>query len=655
MRPYGTSVSVPINSCPRHGFFSVVGTSAYLVSTRPVGPLAIQPTTVAHNRGVHPVEPGTAGEFVRSRATPLSRREAIRRLGLLGLTTAVSSFALAGCSRESTPARVSIDPWWDAVIAPTADIPVITVSDSSQIANGRLIAPTPDYDNDPHFRYDGCHAVMSDSGGIFAEPPELVAPEIVTDAEDIELVFRSGRGGTAVLGARVVVDGKLSHVHLRRFDAEDGKDYYFRHHFTTARVRHLKFEVDGANRFKHAAVGAFSVLQRPAGAHRFRHTAIGDSLQKGGANYHIGSERSGDFFYMYWEAHSRFQAALMGCDSYINLGVGGTGWTDVDPDNPFSARVSTALAGSPHVLGFYGSRNDENNHDQLTSAIVATLHQAETAPVILVSGPQQAGFSNLSDIIEQKVLAAGRTWIDLDGVAGPPSSNPTGHPTFEEQLALARAAHSQTDMAQIAASVAAANSSRLAASAVQVGVIDAFNRPDGAVGASENGKEWNTTTFPGWVIQDQALANPTADSQVFCDVDTGIGYGSYEFTLGGDYHADFRLCFFYVNSSFHMFINSNGGSDNWRLYSRAGNNSVAVATGTTAAGWTAGDVVSIVATRGSTFTKANIVVKKNHNEILQANDADLGPLISSGTRLAVGVNAASRIARLDAVAMTPEA
>lgn len=585
----------------------------------------------------------------------MSRREAIRRLGLIGLTTAVSSFALAGCSRDAAPARVSIDPWWDKIIAPTADIPVMTVSDSSQLADGRLIAPTPDYDNDPHFRYDGCHAVMSDVDGIFAAPPELVAPEIITDADDIEMVFRSGRGGKEVLGARVVVDGKLSHIQLRRFDAEKGKDYYFRHHFTTTRVRHLKFEVDGANRFKHAAVGAFSVLQRPAGAHRLRHTAIGDSLQKGGANYHIGSERSGDFFYMYWEAHSRFQAALMGCDSYINLGVGGTGWTDIDADNPFSARISTALAGSPHVLGFYGSRNDANNQDQLASAVVATLQQAEAAPVILVSGPQQAGYSDLNDIIQQKVSAAERTWIDLDGVAGPPSSNPTGHPTFEEQLALARAAYSQTDMAHIAASVAAANSSNLAVSEAQGGVFDSFNRPDGAVGDSENGKEWNTTTYPGWVIQDRALANPTAEGQVFCDVDTGTGYGSYEFTLGGDYHADFRLCFFYVNSSYHMFVNSNGGSDHWRLYSRAGNTSVTVATGTAGGGWTAGDVISIVATRGSTFTKANIAVRKNNEEVLNASDTDLGPLISGGRRLAVGVNATSRVARLDAVTMTPEA
>lgn len=618
-------------------------------------PFAHPARNSAHNRGVHPVEPGIAADNVRSGVAPLSRREAMRRLGLLGLTAAASSFALAGCNQESAPGRVAIDPWWDTIIAPTSDIPVLTVSDSSQITNGRLLAPTSDYDNDPHFRYDGCHAVMSDSDGIFAAPPELVAPEIITDAQDIEMVFRSGRGGTEVLGARVVVDGKLSHVRLRRFDAEDGKDYYFRHHFTTARVRHLKFEVDGVNRFKHAAVGPFSVLQRPAGAHRFRHTSIGDSLQKGGANHHIGSERSGDFFYMYWEAHSRFQAALMGCDSYINLGVGGTGWTDVDAENPFSARIATALAGSPHVLGFYGSRNDEGNQDQLADAVVATLRQAETAPVILVSGPQQAGYSNLHDTIEQKVSAAGRTWIDLDGVAGTPSSNPTGHPTFEEQLALARSAYSQTDMDQIAATVAATNSSRLAGSAIQVGVIDSFNRPDGTVGASENGKEWDSTTYPGWVIQDQQLANPIAEGQGFCDVDTGIGYGSYEFTLGGEYHADFRLCFFYVNSGFHMFVNSNGGSDNWRLYSRAGNNSVAVATGDTGGGWTAGDVITIVASRGSTFTKANIVVRKNGEDVLTAGDADLGPLISGGTRLAVGVNAASRIARLDAVRMTPEA
>jgi hypothetical protein len=640
---------------PVRGFVSVLGTSAYLRVDTSACSVSIQIRTVAHNHWVHPVEPGIAGKSDRGLFDAFSRREAIRRLGLLGVAAAVPSLVFTGCSPDHPPGRAQIDPWWDVVTAPTADIPVLTVSDSSQLAGGRLIAPTTDYDNDPHFRYDGCHAVISDRHGLFAAPPELVAPEIITDAQDIEMVFRSGRGGEQVIGARVVVDGKLSHVQLRRFDAEDGRDYYFLHHFTTARLRHLKFEVDGVNRFKHASVGDFSVLQRPAGPHRFRHTAIGDSLQKGGANYHIGSERQGDFFYMSWESHSRYQAALMGCDSYINLGVGGTGWTDVDAGNPFSARIQTALSGSPHVLGFYGSRNDETKRDQLDAAVIATLQEAAIAPAILVSGPQQAGYSSLNDTIERSVRAAGRTWIDLDGVAGPPSSNPTGHPTFEEQLALARAAYSQTDMAQIAASVAATNSSRFADSTVQAGVLDSFDRPDGAVGMSENGKDWNTITFPGWVIQDRALANPTAQSQVFCDIDTGVGYGNYEFTLGGEYNADFRLCFFYVNSSFHMFVNSNGGSDNWRLYSRAGNASLAIATGDTAGGWTAGDVITIAATRGSTFTKANIVVRKNQEEILNASDADLGPLISEGTRLAVGVNASSRVSRLDAVTMMPEA
>lgn len=80
-----------------------------------------------------------------------------------------------------------------------------------------------------------------------------------------------------------------------------------------------------------------------------------------------------------------------------------------------------------------------------------------------------------------------------------------------------------------------------------------------------------------------------------------------------------------------------------------------VATGTAGGGWTAGDVISIVATRGSTFTKANIAVRKNNEEVLNASDTDLGPLISGGRRLAVGVNATSRVARLDAVTMTPEA
>jgi hypothetical protein len=705
--------------------------------------LLIHRPAVTHTRSVSPVSRYVVEKVVSDPVDGfLSRREAIRRLGLFGLTAAAASTLIVACGKRAS-AGAAYDPWWDAVIAPPADIPAITSATSSQINGGTTITPTADYNYDPYFRYDGCHTILSDAGGIYATLPEVVVPEIVTDAQDVEAVFRGGRDGTSVIGVRVVVDGKLSHLKMLRFDGVKGTDYYYKHHFPSAKVRHLKFEVDGGNRFKSAVVGAHTIIKRPEGAHRFRHTAIGDSLQKGGADYHIGAEVFGDLFYMCWESHSRFQAALMGCDSYVSLGAGGTGWSDNVPDDPFSARIATALAGFPHVLGFYGSRNDAGKEGQVTSAVTAALDQVEDVPVVLVSGPQQAGFTRLNTLVQQGVAPTGRTWLDLNGVAAAPASNSTHHPTFEDQLKLARAAHAQIDMARIRAAVDRANASRpnivlttspvspivggayvtltaaittspdspavsgavqfydngvalaspiivgpgntsITTSALSIdthtltaeflpaisglvkstsapvtlvvsanlGVVDSFNRTDGPVGKSEDGKPWNTGTYPGWVISGNSLSNPTAAAPVFCDVDLGIAYGVYEFTLAGTYSAVPRLMLFYASDADNVFLNGAGGANNWRLWTRIDNTASAIATARTEAGWTAGDVIRIEVTHGTSSTKANFVVKKNGTTMIAANDVELG-ILADNTKLAFYVDAASNSATLDAVTMTP--
>lgn len=381
---------------------------------------------------------------------PIPRRLALKRAGWVALAATVGPTALGGCDALSSS---SGDAWRDAVIAAPESIPTITASASSEIDKGLYVTPDVDLAADPHFRFDGCCDVFRDSAGVYAKPPEAVVPEIVTDAADIEAVFRAGRDGARVIGVRVVVDGKLSHLRLRRFDANEGASYFYKFHFSSAKLRHLKFEVDGANRFVGAVVGQHAVLQRPNLAYRLRHVAIGDSIQQGGANYHIGAEEPGDFYYMRWESHSRFQAALMGCDSYVNLGAGGTGWSETVPGDTFVDRVPLALACEPHVLGVYGSRNDFYNQEEVAEAVEEALRITADVPAVLVSGPQQAGFTKLNDLIGQAVLDAGRTWLDLNGVAASPDSNPTRHPTFDEQLALARAAFEQTHIEAVLESV----------------------------------------------------------------------------------------------------------------------------------------------------------------------------------------------------------
>ena len=640
------------------------------------------------------------------------------------------------------------DPWWNAVMAAPADVPTITMASSSQISGGTSVAPTASYFADPYFRYDGCSAVATSSPGVgVVTAPELVIPETVTDATDIEFRFRSGRTGVGVVGVRLIVDGKLSSLAmLRTFTTTSDTVYFYRCQFGSAKVRHLKFEIDGANRFDGVVVGTHAVLQRPAGPHKFRHTAIGDSLTIGGANYHIGSEVSGDLFYFRHESHAYYQAALMGCDSFVSLGAGGTGWSDTYPSDPFSNRINLAMAGYPHVLGFYGSRNDYGKESQVIAAVQAGLARVENVPVVLVCGPQQAGYTALNELVRQGVVAAGRKWLNMDGVAASPASNVTGHPTLAEQQAIAKAAHAQLDMARLISVVEGARAARTtvgvavttsptpsahtgtsvtitatvtssptAAGTIQfydggaalgspitvssgtatyttsalstathsltakftptnpalfkpatsdavslvvdanLGMVDTFNRADSdTVGSTANGKTWIVGGYTGWEIASNALRNTSPGVASFIRVDCGTPLGVYSWTMGGTYSAAARMALFFDgDTNNYVFLNCGGGSNNWRLYEKLSGSSNTIATGSSASSWTAGDIMTIEVTAGTTSTKFNFTVKKNGTTItgMTVTDYDLGGVVAAKTNIAAYLDTASVTSTFDKIEM----
>ncbi|SCX06087.1 Ig-like domain-containing protein [Mycolicibacterium fluoranthenivorans] len=620
--------------------------------------------------------------------------------------------------------------WWSKVFAAPADSPTITVATSSQIT-GTVVTPTASYDYDPIFRYDGCHAVTVDGAGAYASTyPELLVPETVTDAQDLEYRFVAATTGTGTLGIRVIVDGKLTSLAMPRFDAVAGNAYYVRLHFGATKVKNVRVAANGSSRFVSLEATTYSVLQRPLGTPRSRFAVIGDSLQMGSPTFH----------YLGWESHSFFQSILMGCDSYINLGIGGTGWSDVAPGSDFGARIVTALACSPHILAFFGSRNDNSRYTQVLAAAMAGLAQVESVPVVLVCGPQQGtSFTVLNDLVRQSTIASGRTWIDLLGIAQDYTLDATGHPTFDEQLALARAAHAQVDMSAIIAAVAGANAARpgstiavattpataaTAGSSVTItatvtsplstagtvqfydngvalgspvtvtggtasyttsalstalhsitakfrptnpntvkpstsaavslnvsanlGVSDDFNRADGPVGNSLNGKAWDTT-FPGWAIISNQVGNPSPTGSTYLPIDCGVLVGTYEFTWGGAYYQDARFYLAYQNNLNHIILNNISGT--WRLWTNIAGTSAVMATGSANA-WVAGDAMQIVVTQGSSPTKFTFVVKKNGTTVVTATDYDIG-VLAANTKLAFGVNASGGAVRFDNVVMTP--
>lgn len=594
------------------------------------------------------------------------------------------------------------DAHYSAVFAapPAADTPVIT-SSASSVVGGSPLVPTTDFYYDPTYRYDGTYsgALTTISGGIRPLQGQ-VCPEIVTDAATVEFEFLSGRTGTQGLHVRAIVDGKWCQMQMLRFAGTANARVFFRLVFPSSKVRRIKLEQEGCVDFFGVRLSSYTIARRPSGEYRSTFVCIGDSNNQGGQN--IG-DVSNSFYFCRWETHSRFQAALMGCDGYVNLGAGGTGWSDVVPSNPFSARIAVALAARPAVLFFAGSRNDSGRESQIISAVRNALALCQEVPVVLTCGPQQAGFTALNELVRQATVEMGRRFLNLDGVAASPVSNPTGHPTFAECLALARAAHAQTDAMVVQSRVDAAFYARPAptvtltssitppvasgtsltftatvtsgfAGRVQfyvngavsgspvaisggtaartvtlpdgtntvsarylpndltdfrsatsapmtvvvntnTGFTDNFNRADGAVGSTANGKAWASTgnVLASWSISGNQLARLSPASSDQLTVDTGLANGVFTVTLNGTFEENAGLVFRSADGANYWRFNWAGTPDAPRLTKLVAGVSTTVATGT-AGTWAAGDVIEI------TLNEANITVKQNGTTIVTATD-----------------------------------
>lgn len=586
---------------------------------------------------------------------------------------------------------------------PADDMPTITAASSSQISGGSAVQPTASYWADPTFRYDGTNEVIVQLDGVYGGSngalSAQVTPETVTDAQDIEFRYRIGRTtGTNVLGARAVVNGKMCQLRMLRYNGATG-DMYFRLHFPTARVRTIRMETDGFNLFRGVIVGTKTILQRPTAPIRCRYVAIGDSLQQGGP----------DLDYFRYESHSRFLAQLMGADSYINLGVGGSGFVNpAGASDPFSNRVPLALACNPHILSIFGSRND-TGLSAVLAAVINTLALAQDVPMVNVCGPQQAGFSALNETVRQGVIVAGRKWIDLDGLAQSPTTAPAGHPTFQEQLDLAAAAYVQLDRTVIDATVQAVNAARpvpsvavtttppaaattganvtitaalssnlagtvefydgntligsatVASSAASfttssltagthalsakfvptnplvarsyrsapvtlvvdsnLGFADDYNRADGAVGSTTNGKAYATTGT--WLVSGNKLLFPNASG--LCDVDAGTPNVDFQFTISGTLAAAVQATIRKVDGGNFLFVNNQG------LYEIVANGSSVQLAASSPTGFAAGDVVRITAI-GNVIT-----MRKNGTIILTHTTTRFNAATRFGWRSSSGV------------------
>lgn len=367
------------------------------------------------------------------------------------------------------------DAWWDQVFAAPAadDTPVVTVGTSGLIVGGTSIVPTTDYHGDTHFRYDGCAAVYSTVANMVrpVHPSAVgtaydIAPEFVTSpgCASVEVKFTMNSGGTS-LGLRVIVDGKWLTLPQQWFTTTALSTVFVRLVFPTAKARHIKVQPVNVTNFAGVVVPAGETVTRPQDEVR-RMVIVGDSYTSGAnANTTTDPATNGTSRF---ETFPNYVAALLGFNSVLNLGSGGTGWVNTGGGKSvFGQRAADVLAAAPQMVLAAGSRNDSTSTAAAVyAAAVSALGPLADIPVLEVMGlgdvlAPQSGPLNAA--VKAGALAAGRPFHDMLGVITAVDKNAadTVHPSALGMMKLARAYYASLDQERVARTVTASLAARV--------------------------------------------------------------------------------------------------------------------------------------------------------------------------------------------------
>lgn len=404
--------------------------------------------------------------------------------------------------------------YWQAAFAPptAADTPTITVIPYVLDTGEQLIRETrtttdgpADLAADPHFRYDGMMELPANA----FQPASYVSTGLLTGGESqaaryqmrvqtitspVSRVKFKMRAAASSMAFRISVNGRwVSKANTRVTGLTPGQAYSVQLDFDAPAARHIQYEESGGNGFGGVAVALGATLTRPAEpAVPVRLAVLGDSFTGGAANPPDGAGRV--------ETWCNFVAKLMGATSFINFGIGGTGY--LATANTFSTRVADIVAFNPtHVL-ILGSRNDGANPGGLTAAVAAVLDGLTDVPDVYVSGPSTSAFAGNNTSVKTATEAAGRPF--LDGIAGAwITSADIGtdgvHPTFAGHQKIARGFYE--------AMRAVGERPLVYVPSPDVG--DDFNRADTAAGLGNS-----SITGAAWAVVGGGTAG----------IDTGCGY-----------------------------------------------------------------------------------------------------------------------------------
>ncbi|MCV7424326.1 hypothetical protein H7K45_27640 [Mycobacterium yunnanensis] len=389
----------------------------------------------------------------------------------------VSAAQAAADAAVAAAAALSVksgQPWWDSVFAAPAadDTPTVTVATTGAITGGTAVTPTPDYNGDTHFRYDGCLDVSSPGAGLVAavQPSAVGAtyalvPEFVTSAgcDKVDIAVKTNSAGVT-MGLRITVNGRWLTLPLQWFTTTANTVHYVRLTFPTAKARSIRIETVNTASFGGVVVPAGETCTRPALDVRKRLLILADSYGKG-ANANSTTDPATNGCSQF-ETFPNHVAKLLGCDSVINLAIGGTGWTtDGGGKSVFGARIADILAASPHIVLVAGSRNDSTaTSSQVFAAARDALAQLADVPIVEVCGPEDDGtvsgtsLAVLNEAVKQAARVAGRRFNDVLGVVTAPDKNSADnvHPSVLGAQKLAKAFYASLDRPRIDEMVAAA-------------------------------------------------------------------------------------------------------------------------------------------------------------------------------------------------------
>lgn len=402
------------------------------------------------------------------------------------ITAADAASGRAVIEAASAVAVKQGDPWWTAAFqAPISDdTPTITVDTSGAITGGTSVVPTADYFGDTHFRYDMCTSVSLSAGLVSPVQPSggatfPVVPEFVTSGgcDKVDVIVKTNAGASAI-GLRLIINGRWLNLPLTWFTATASTLYYIRLTFPTAKARSIRVETTSTASFGGVVVPSGETVSRPAREVQKRMVVIGDSYAKG-ANSNTTNDPATNGCSVY-ETFVHYVAKLLGCDSIINLAVGGTGWVDdnAGADSTFGARIADVLAASPHILLAVGSRNDSAyTPAQIYAAATSALGQYADIPVVEVCGPEDDGVGSgtlspaQNEAVKQAARTAGRRFNDMIGVVTTLDKNlfDTVHPSVLGAQKLAKAFYGSLDRTVIDGPVSAAVAGRASSDLVLTG------------------------------------------------------------------------------------------------------------------------------------------------------------------------------------------